>query len=211
MKLEHLFLGICILLLAATGLLALHYRTELKVERERARVLSQPSAISNATAPLAGPGTAVSRSNAGSPSSLEREAAQADSQKKNLIEQLRIAEREKEMLGGKVKRIQDNAQSGLPPDAAPLTQQQIKIKEAPAIAKIKSYKADHGIAVLDHGTDRGLKTDQVYAVRRGPYVVARKLVIGESVDANEAAAIVESGSLQPGEVLKAGDEVIKWE
>jgi hypothetical protein len=209
MKLEHLFLGICVLLLAATGLLAVHYRTELKVERERAKALSQPSAIPQASSIAARQDAPVPRSSTGS--ALERESAQADTQKQQLIAQLKIAEREKELLSDKVKQIQENAQSGLPADAPPLTPQQIKIKEAPAIAKIKSYKADHGIAVLDHGTDRGLKTDQVYAVRRGAYVVARKLVIGEMVDANEAAAVVESGALQPGEVLKPGDEVIKWE
>jgi len=214
MKVEHLFLGVCLLLLAATGLLAVHYRTELLVERERAKQAGLPSPVANAStakAPVTAPPVATAPPTINPTGVLDRATERADAQKRNLVEQLKIAENEKAMLGPKVKPFENNVTSGLPPDSAPLTPQQLKIREAPAIAKIKDYKPDHGIVVLDHGADRGLKTDQVYAIRRGHYVVARRLVIGETVEANECAAIIDAASLQPGEVLRTGDEVIKWE
>ncbi|MGI8605418.1 MAG: hypothetical protein ACR2OZ_20785 [Verrucomicrobiales bacterium] len=204
MKLEHLFLGVCLLLLAVTALLAVHYRTELAIEKERSRLATGPSAVPQSVAKLS------PANSAGPANAIDSASLKADADKHRLIEQLKISEQEKGVLSSKAKEIQ-NSLTTVAPANAPLTEQQIKIKEAPAIAKVKTYKADHGIAVLDHGTDRGLKTDQVYAVRRGHYVVARKLIIGETVEANECAAIVDAGTLQPGEVLRPGDEVIKWE
>jgi hypothetical protein len=208
MKLEHLFLGICALLLATTGLLAVHYRTELLLERQKNGLAHQPPPIpKTAPGPHAAPtrpaGTLVE-----SPASI---GADAGAEQARLQKQLQIAEEEKNLLTAKVKTMEANKAAGLPPDADPLTPTQIKIKELPAIAAVKQYLPEHGILVLDHGTDRGLKTDQKYAVRRGAYIVANPIQIGENVDATECAAIVGPSALQPGEVLKPGDEVIQWE
>ena len=205
MKLEHLFLGVCALLLATTGLLAVHYRTELLLERQKNEMAQKPPPIPKSSDGIKAVGTLVE-----APAAVVA-AATTGAEQAKLQRQLQIAEEEKNLLTAKVKTMQDNKQAGLPADAAPLTEMQIKIKEAPAIATVKEYVADQGILVLDHGADRGLKTKQVYAVRRGAYIVASRIEIGETVDANECAALVSSSALQPGEVLKKGDEVIKWE
>jgi hypothetical protein len=51
----------------------------------------------------------------------------------------------------------------------------------------------------------------MYAVRRGHFIVAKQIEIGETVEENEAIAGVNASSLPTGETLKVGDEVIKWE
>ena len=63
----------------------------------------------------------------------------------------------------------------------------------------------------DAGTARGLKSGQTYAVRRGHFIVAKQIEIGETVEENESIAGVNASSLPTGETIKPGDEVIKWE
>ena len=63
----------------------------------------------------------------------------------------------------------------------------------------------------DAGTARGLKTGQTYAVRRGHFIVAKKVEVGETVEESQAILGVNASSLPPGETLRPGDEVIKWE
>ncbi len=212
MKLEHLFLGVCLLLLAATGLMAVHYRTELLVERERAAHQAAPSTVAPATpaspvavqppaAPAATPATSSTAA------AIDREAARVDAENRQLREKL--ASEERKMIDAKVDQIKAAGTANAPEE--PKTDLQVKIKEAPAIARIKTYLANEGIATLDAGSERGLKTDQVYAVRRGHFIVAKKITIGETVEPAESAAIVDPNSLQPGQELKPGDEVIKWD
>ncbi len=213
MKLEHFFLGITAVLLAATGWMALHYRTEFLLERQKnefAKVSgnSVPAAPSPAAPTPAATGAGAPKT----PGLLENPAAvvaQSTAEADRLQKELDAAEREKLILAEKVKKMEDNKQAGLPADAGPLTDVQIRIKEAPAIAKVKEFVSEAGIAVLDHGKDRSLATGQTYAVRRGHFLVSERLVIGETVDDQECAATVSG--LQPGEVIRAGDEVIKWE
>lgn len=206
MKLEHFFFGLFALLLAATGMLAMHYRGELMYERRLSDLARQAPAIPPSPAPAAAtpaPAPAVP-----DPATAERAALQR---------QLEQAENEKNLLSSQVKEMQSGQTAAPGPGEADLTASvgltptQLKIKEAPAIAKIQQYLPDQGFAVLDAGSARGLKPGQTFAVRRGHFIVASKIEIGETVEESEAIAGVNASSLQPGETLKPGDEVIKWD
>ena len=215
MKLEHFFFGLFALLWAATGMLAMHYRGELMYERRLGELSRQAPAIPQ-VAPAAQatpPATAVP---APDPAAAARLALQ---------QQLEQAENEKNLLSTQVQKLQANqepspaettatpstVETPAAPEATALTDMQRKIKEAPAIATIQRYLPDQGFAVLDAGTARGLKSGQMYAVRRGHFIVAKQIEIGETVEENEAIAGVNASSLPTGETLKVGDEVIKWE
>jgi hypothetical protein len=215
MKLEHFFFGLFALLWAATGMLAMHYRGELMYERRLGELSRQAPAIPQ-VAPAAQatpPATAVP---APDPAAAARLALQ---------QQLEQAENEKNLLSTQVQKLQANqepspaettatpstVETPAAPEASALTDMQRKIKEAPAIATIQRYLPDQGFAVLDAGTARGLKSGQMYAVRRGHFIVAKQIEIGETVEENEAIAGVNASSLPTGETLKPGDEVIKWE
>jgi hypothetical protein len=215
MKLEHFFFGLFALLWAATGMLAMHYRGELMYERRLGELSRQAPAIPQVApaAQAAPPAVAVP---APDPAAAARLALQ---------QQLEQAENEKNLLSTQVQKLQANqepspaetaaapstVETPAAPEATALTDMQRKIKEAPAIATIQRYLPDQGFAVLDAGTARGLKSGQMYAVRRGHFIVAKQIEIGETVEENEAIAGVNASSLPTGETLKVGDEVIKWE
>lgn len=207
MKLEHFFFGLFALLLAFTGMLAMHYRGELQMERRLHELSRQAPAVPQAAVPAV-PAAPSANGVVEQPATA---LSAAEEEKARLQRQLELAENEKQMLSDKVKKMETNEKAGLPADAPDLSAFQIKIKEAPAISRVKEYVSDQGIAVLDSGSARGLKTGQVYAVRRGHFIVAKKIEIGETVEENECAALVDSSALQPGEVLKPGDEIIQWE
>lgn len=207
MKLEYFFFALFGLLLAATGMLAMHYRGELMAERRINELSRQAPAIPQAS--LAAPAApAVDQA------ALDRAALQR---------QLEQAETEKNLLASKVKSMEAPAASGAetatpapsevaaPAVEAELTATQLRIKEAPSIAKVQQYLPDQGFAVIDAGSARGLKTGQTYAVRRGHFIIAKKVEVGETVEESQAVVGVNASALQPGETLKPGDEVIKWE
>jgi len=198
MKLEHFFFGLFALLLAATGMLAMHYRGELMYERRLNEMARQAPAIPRSPTPItpAAPAPVVDQA------ALEHAALQ---------QQLQQAETENSLLSSRVKEMQGNGESDVPADEEELTATQIRIKEAPSIAKIQQYLPDQGFAVIDAGSARGLKTGQVYAVRRGHFIVAKKVEVGETVEESQAILGVNASALQPGETLKPGDEIIKWE
>lgn len=188
MKLEYFFFGIFALLLAATGMLAMHYRGELQYERRLNEIRNQAPAV-----PAAPPASA--------PAALETAAPAANAA---LQRELEKAQTEQEALAAQARKVKNEVK---PAD----TNTQLRIQEAPVVARITDYVADQGIAALDQGSNQNLKTGQVYAVRRGKFLVAQKLTIGELVEATECAAVVDASTLQPGEVLRPGDEVIKWD
>jgi hypothetical protein len=215
MKLEHFFFGLFALLWAATGMLAMHYRGELMYERRLGELSRQAPAIPQ-VAPAAQPTPPAAAVQAPDPAAAARLALQ---------QQLEQAENEKNLLSTQVQKLQANqepspagttattstVETPAAPEASTLTDMQRKIKEAPAIATIQRYLPDQGFAVLDAGTARGLKSGQMYAVRRGHFIVAKQIEIGETVEENESIAGVNASSLPTGETIKPGDEVIKWE
>lgn len=193
MKLEYFFFGIFALLLAATGMLAMHYRGELQYERRLNDLRKQAPAVpvASSASPAATAGGGVVEAPVPPATSLQRE--------------IELAEAEKEALAARVRGLEND------PAQPTATETQNRIQQAPVVARITDYKPDYGVAALDQGSNQLLKTGQVYAVRRGQYLIAKKLTIGELVEATECAAVVEASSLQPGEELRPGDEVIKWE
>jgi hypothetical protein len=213
MKLEYFFFALFGLLLAATGMLAMHYRGELMAERRINELRLQPSAIPQSPAvPAAAPAPpAVVDQAALDRAALQRQIEQAESETSLLTQKVNA-------LGNPqgTDPAADAANAAVieaDPTADPeaLTATQRRIKEAPSIAKIQQYLPDQGFAVIDAGSARGLKTGQTYAVRRGHFLVAKKVEVGETVEESEAIVGVNASALQPGETLKAGDEVIKWE
>ena len=196
-------------------MLAMHYRGELMYERRLGELSRQAPAIPQ-VAPAAQPTPPAAAVPAPDPAAAARLALQ---------QQLEQAENEKNLLSTQVQKLQANqepspagttattstVESPAAPEASTLTDMQRKIKEAPAIATIQRYLPDQGFAVLDAGTARGLKSGQMYAVRRGHFIVAKQIEIGETVEENESIAGVNASSLPTGETIKPGDEVIKWE
>jgi hypothetical protein len=236
MKLEHLFLGLCALLLAASAFMVGHYRALYQGELDRAKLTAAAPAIPQAqrSAPIpAAPVAAVSAPPVASlvpsvaplaaPSSVPIAVADpvADEAALQMQAQLEALKRENKLL----MNAANTATTGAPaaprypasvgaaataPVAPPeFTEVQIRIKEAVAIAKIKEYQADAGLAVLDQGSARNIAEKQTYAVRRGAALVAKKITITPTVDATASVAEVDLTTVLPGNELRPGDEVIQ--
>lgn len=214
MKLEYFFFALFGLLLAATGMLAMHYRGELMAERRINELTRQAPAVPAASlaAPAAPPAAAAPAVDQAAldRAALQRQLEQAETEK-NLLASRVEAMTAPEAGGAQASADAAGAGAAVEPAGAGLSDSQRRIQEAPAIATVQQYLPDQGFAVIDAGSARGLKTGQVYAVRRGPYIIAKKVEVGETVEESQSVIGVNASALQPGESLKPGDEVIKWD
>ena len=95
-------------------------------------------------------------------------------------------------------------------DGQPLTRMQQRIVALPAIARVKLYAEKEGMLVLDRGSNVGLKTGDAFALRRKTSVIG-KVRISDTIDTSECVADVLPGSMPPGMLPAAGDEVIQFE
>lgn len=94
-----------------------------------------------------------------------------------------------------------------PPPTAPLfTPLQRRIKDSPALAKVKEAVADQGFVTLDAGTKAGLKQGLKFDLRRDAAVVGRVTI--SVVEESEAVADLDPRSVPAGMTVQAGDELI---
>jgi hypothetical protein len=108
----------------------------------------------------------------------------------------------------RIQAITDSARAGSLPKAVELTPAQKRVIAARPLAKIKAVVTDQGFAVLDGGSQTGLKQGQLLAVRRGHSILG-KLRVSDSVEPKEAIADLDIASVPPGVKLEVGDEVIE--
>jgi hypothetical protein len=87
-----------------------------------------------------------------------------------------------------------------------LTPLQRRIKDSPAIAKVKEAVPDQGFVTLDAGTKAQLKAGLKFDLRRDSAVVGRVTI--SAVEENEAVADVDPKTIPEGVKVQAGDEVI---
>lgn len=95
-------------------------------------------------------------------------------------------------------------------EGQPLTKIQQRIVALPAIARVKQYAEKEGMLVLDRGSNVGLKPGDPFSLRRKTSVIG-KVRISETIDTSECVADVLPGSMPPGMLPVAGDEVIQFE
>jgi hypothetical protein len=91
-----------------------------------------------------------------------------------------------------------------------LTTVQRRIAAAPAIARVKQYAVKEGMLVLDRGTNVGLKTGDIFSLRRKAASIGR-VRISDTIMTDECVADVLPNSMPPGMLPEAGDEVIQFD
>jgi hypothetical protein len=197
MKLQHLFLALFALVLAAVAFMAGHYRASFQAAQQQLAQLNGTGPRPAMTAPTPAPVAP-----AAAEPSLDDRARQLEVDNARL--RAEAAEQEAKVLAG---GLADKTNAAAAPPQNPT---QSKIANLPSIAKIKSWHPQDGFAVLDQGSNVGLATKQEYALRRQNYIIAR-VTIGDTVEGDQCIADVEVNSVQPGVEPKPGDEVIKWD
>ncbi len=95
-------------------------------------------------------------------------------------------------------------------DTPRLNEKQLRLKNLPAIAKVKTFNEQHSFVVIDAGTNRGLEKGMKFSVRRDAMLIG-KAVIGETVDNAESVADIDPKSIPVGVVLQAGDELVQYD
>jgi hypothetical protein len=85
---------------------------------------------------------------------------------------------------------------------------QVKIKNLPTVAKVKSFNADYGFVELDAGKNRALEKDMAFEIRRDAMIVG-KVKITDSVEDAGCIADVDPKSVPAGVVLQPGDEIVR--
>ena len=94
-----------------------------------------------------------------------------------------------------------------PPPTAPLyTPLQRRIKDSPAVAKVKEAVGDQGFVTIDAGSKAGLKQGLKFDLRRDAAVVGRITI--SVVEEGEAVADLDPRSVPAGMTVQAGDELI---
>ena len=78
------------------------------------------------------------------------------------------------------------------------------------LAKITYVSPEHGIAVMSAGRNANIEPRDQFRIRRGDKIICR-VVVGDSIEENEAALVPIPGSLPPDESIMQGDEVVSLE
>lgn len=93
------------------------------------------------------------------------------------------------------------------PAAAPLTALQKQLLGMPAMAKVIEIHLDQGFVVINAGKDKDLTSGMKFDVRRGDGLVGR-VIVSDTIEANEAVVDVDTSVVLPGVRIEAGDELI---
>jgi hypothetical protein len=91
---------------------------------------------------------------------------------------------------------------------APLTAQQRRLITLPAIARVKEAHLDNGFVLIDAGTNKQLSEGMEFDLRRGNAVVGR-VTVTASMEAEEAVADIQPGSIPIGIQPRPGDELVQ--
>ena len=95
-----------------------------------------------------------------------------------------------------------------PAAPAPLTVQQRRLITLPAIARVKESHLNNGFVLIDAGTNKQLSAGMQFDLRRGSAVVGR-VTVTSSLEAEEAVADIQPGSIPVGIEPRAGDELVQ--
>ncbi|MDB6005580.1 MAG: hypothetical protein JWR15_2567 [Prosthecobacter sp.] len=93
------------------------------------------------------------------------------------------------------------------PAAAPLTALQKQLLGMPAMAKVIEIHQDQGFAVINAGKDKDITSGMKFDVRRGDGLVGR-VIVSDTIEANEAVVDIDTSVILPGVRIEAGDELI---
>ncbi len=117
---------------------------------------------------------------------------------------LSAAAQEKLLLDAEIAALRDKT---TPPQFNPL---QTRIKNLPAMAKIKNYNSELAFVELDAGRNRNLEKGMIFSIRRDAMLVG-KVKVSDTIEDASSIADVDTKSVPPGIQIQPGDELVKYE
>ena len=113
---------------------------------------------------------------------------------------LSALEAEKEALLESIRRKKEE-------EAAELTEEQRKITEAPAIAKISAVDGGQGFVIINAGSAKGLESGVRFNIRRDKFIVG-EIEVTKVIDEGKSFADIDSAKIPQGLSIRLGDDVV---
>jgi hypothetical protein len=88
-----------------------------------------------------------------------------------------------------------------------LTEEQRKISEAPAIAKIEAVDGGKGFVIINAGSAKGLESGVRFNIRRDKFIVG-EIEITKVIDEGKSIADIDSAKIPQGLSIRLGDDVV---
>lgn len=220
MNQTRILIGILLLLAVVFGYTQWSHKQDLRQQREDTAKLiealtGKSSAPATTAAPTNGnpgqnPSPGIASANPGptggdeSPEDqrlrlISEELEKLRAEKENLRLQSEAASEERDRMSAENEALKYQ-----------IDQRIAQIRSAPMLAKITYVSPEHGIAVMSAGRAAGVEPRDEFRIRRGDKIICR-VVVGDSVEDNEAALSPLPGSMAPKEAILQGDEVVSLE
>jgi LPS O-antigen subunit length determinant protein (WzzB/FepE family) len=220
MNQTRLLIGILLLLAAVFGYTQWSNKQDLRQQREETakliEVLSGKSPDSTAATATANGGKGenaspnTARTNSGTTAGEESPEAQRLRLMSEELEKIRAEKENLRLQNEAASEERDRIASENEALKFQFDQRIAQIRAAPMLAKITYVNPEHGVAVMSAGRNANIEPRDEFRIRRGDKIICR-VMVGDSIEENEAAIAPIPGSLPPDESIKQGDEVVSLE
>ena len=134
-------------------------------------------------------------------------AGQIEALRKEVSESNAAADADLSALEAEKKALLESVRRKKEADAAELTEEQRKISEAPAIAKIAAVDGGKGFVIIDAGSAKGVESGVRFNIRRDKFIVG-EIEISKVIDEGKSIAEIDGAKIPQGLSIRLGDGVV---
>ena len=134
-------------------------------------------------------------------------ADQIEALRKQVSESNAAADADLLALEAEKKALLESIRKKKEAEAAELTEEQRKISEAPAIAKIAAVDGGKGFVIIDAGSAKGVESGVRFNIRRDKFIVG-EIEISKVIDEGKSIAEIDGAKIPQGLSIRLGDDVV---
>ena len=134
-------------------------------------------------------------------------ADQIEALRKQVSESTAAADADLSALQAEKKALLESVRKKKEAEAAELTEEQRKISEAPAIAKIAAVDGGKGFVIIDAGSAKGVESGVRFNIRRDKFIVG-EIEISKVIDEGKSIAEIDGAKIPQGLSIRPGDDVV---
>ena len=134
-------------------------------------------------------------------------AGQIEALRKEVSESNAAADADLSALEAEKKALLESVRRKKEADAAELTEEQRKISEAPAIAKIAAVDGGKGFVIINAGSAKGVESGVRFNIRRDKFIVG-EIEISKVIDEGKSIAEIDGAKIPQGLSIRLGDDVV---
>ena len=134
-------------------------------------------------------------------------AGQIEALRKEVSESNAAADADLSALEAEKKALLESVRRKKEEEAAELTEEQRKISEAPAIAKIAAVDGGKGFVIIDAGSAKGVESGVRFNIRRDKFIVG-EIEISKVIDEGKSIAEIDGAKIPQGLSIRLGDDVV---